>query len=81
MGRCFLADGGPPPTVPKYQARFLARLRRVKEAVRVALPTGSNLLLAEVASPGQSRAALDRVTRSPPSELRTGFARQIAARA
>jgi hypothetical protein len=56
-------------------------LRRVEEAVRVALPTGSNLLLAEVASPGQSRAALHRVTRSLSSELRTGFARQIAARA
>jgi hypothetical protein len=56
-------------------------LRRVEEAVRVALPTGSNLLLAEVASPRQSRAALHRVTRSLPSELRTGFARQIAARA
>jgi hypothetical protein len=80
MGRCFLADGVPPPTVPKYQARLLARLRRVEEAVRVALPTGSNLL-AEVASPGRSRAALHRVTRSLPSELRTGFARQIAARA
>jgi hypothetical protein len=59
----------------------LGLLRRVKEAVRVALPTGSNLLLAEVASPGRSRAALHKVTRSPPSELRTGFARQLAARA
>jgi len=74
--RCPAAD-----SPPKYQARLLARLRRVKEAVRVALPTGSNLLLAEVASPGRSWAALDRVTRSPPSELRTGFARQLAARA
>jgi hypothetical protein len=72
---------------PKYQALALARLGQTDEAVRVALPTRSNLLLAEVAAPGQARAALDRVTRSLPSELRTGFAtasrlaRQLQARA
>jgi DNA-binding SARP family transcriptional activator len=72
---------------PKYQALALARLGRREEAVRVALPTGSNLLLAEVAPPEQARAALDRVTRALPAELRTGFAgpgrlaRQLVARA
>jgi hypothetical protein len=72
---------------PKYQALALARLGQTDEAVRVALPTRSNLLLAEVAAPGQARAALDRVTRSLPSELRTSFAtasrlaRQLQARA
>ena len=72
---------------PKYQALALARLGRREEAVGVALPTGSNLLLAEVAPPEQARAALDRVTRALPAELRTGFAgrgrlaRQLVARA
>jgi hypothetical protein len=42
--------------------------------VRVALSTGSDLLLAEVAPPQQARAALDRITRALPAELRTGFA-------
>ena len=72
---------------PKYQALALAHLGRPEEAVRVALSTGSNLLLAEVAPPEQARAALDRVTRALPAELRTGFAghgrlaRQLVAQA
>jgi DNA-binding SARP family transcriptional activator/energy-coupling factor transporter ATP-binding protein EcfA2 len=72
---------------PKYQALALARLGQVEEAVRVALPTGSDLLLAEVAPPGQAQAALDRLTLALPAELRSGFAstgrlaRQLAARA
>jgi tetratricopeptide (TPR) repeat protein len=72
---------------PKYQALALAGLGRVEEAVRVALPTGSDLLLAEVASPGQARAALGRISLALPAELRSGFAstgrlaRQLAARA
>ncbi|HJU02636.1 MAG TPA: BTAD domain-containing putative transcriptional regulator [Actinomycetes bacterium] len=72
---------------PKYQALALARLGRREEAVRVALPTGSNLLLAEVAPLEQARAALDQVTRALPAELRTGFAgrgrlaRELLARA
>jgi DNA-binding SARP family transcriptional activator/energy-coupling factor transporter ATP-binding protein EcfA2 len=59
---------------PKYQALALARLGRVEEAVRIALPTGSDLLLADVAPPQQARAALDRLTRAVPANLRTGFA-------
>jgi hypothetical protein len=59
---------------PKYQALALARLGHVEEAVDVALPTGSDLLLAEVAPPQQARAALDRITRALPAELQTGFA-------
>jgi DNA-binding SARP family transcriptional activator/energy-coupling factor transporter ATP-binding protein EcfA2 len=71
---------------PKYQALALARLGQTEEAVRVALPTGSDLLLAEVASPGQAQAALDRITLALPAKLRSGFAgtgrlaRQLAAR-
>ncbi|HXP14475.1 MAG TPA: transcriptional regulator, partial [Actinomycetes bacterium] len=71
---------------PKYEALALARLGQTDEAVRVALPTRSNLLLAEVAAPGQARAALDRVTLALPAELRAGYAskgrlpRQLAAR-
>jgi len=70
----------------KYEALALARLGQTDEAVRVALPTRSNLLLAEVAAPGQARAALDRVTLALPAELRAGYAsngrlpRQLAAR-
>jgi DNA-binding SARP family transcriptional activator len=59
---------------PKYQALALARLGQVEEAVRVALPTGSDLLLAEVAPPQQAEAALHRLVRALPAELRTGFA-------
>jgi tetratricopeptide (TPR) repeat protein len=72
---------------PKYQALALARLGQVEEAVRVALPTGSDLLLAEVAAPEQARAALGRISLALPAELRSGFAssgrlvRQLAARA
>jgi DNA-binding SARP family transcriptional activator len=72
---------------PKYQALALARLGHVEEAVRVAVATGSDLLLAEVASPGQARAALGRISLALPAELRPGFvstgrlARQLAARA
>jgi hypothetical protein len=71
---------------PKYEALALARLGQTDEAVRVALPTRSNLLLAEVAAPGQARAALDRITLALPAELRAGYAsngrlpRQLAAR-
>jgi tetratricopeptide (TPR) repeat protein len=72
---------------PKYQALALARLGQREEAVRVALSTGSDLLLAEVASPAQARAALDRIVGTIPVELRSGFAesgrlaRQLVARA
>jgi tetratricopeptide (TPR) repeat protein len=72
---------------PKYQALALARLGQREEAVRVALPTGSDLLLAEVASPAQAQAALDRIIVTIPVELRSGFAnsgrlaRQLVARA
>jgi tetratricopeptide (TPR) repeat protein len=72
---------------PKYQALALARLGQREEAVRVALLTGSDLLLAEVASPAQAQAALDRIIVTIPVELRSGFAnsgrlaRQLVARA
>jgi tetratricopeptide (TPR) repeat protein len=71
---------------PKYEALALGRLGQTDEAVRVALPTGSDLLLAEVASPGRAQAALDRITVALPAELRAGYAsngrlpRQLAAR-
>jgi hypothetical protein len=38
MGRSFLADGGPPPTVPKYQARLLARLKASRRPPRAGHP-------------------------------------------
>jgi len=72
---------------PKYQALALDRLGQTDEAVRVALPTRSDLLLAEVGPPEQARAALDRITLALPAELRAGHAskgrltRQLAARA
>ena len=71
---------------PKYQALALARLGQTDEAVRLALPTGSDLLLAEVASPGQAQAALDRITLALPAERQARYAsngrltRQLAAR-
>jgi hypothetical protein len=71
---------------PKYQALALAHLGQHEEAVRVALPTGSDLLLAEVAPPAQAQAALDRIILTIPAELRSGFAnggrlvRQLVAR-
>jgi hypothetical protein len=71
---------------PKYEALALGRLGQTDEAVRVALPTGSDLLLAEVASPGRAQVALDRITVALPAELRAGYAsngrlpRQLAAR-
>jgi hypothetical protein len=71
---------------PKYQALALARLGQTDEAVRVALPTGSDLLLAEVASPGQAQAALDRITLALPAERQARYATngrlttQLAAR-
>jgi hypothetical protein len=72
---------------PKYQALALARLGQHEEAVRVALPTGSDLLLAEVASPAQAQTALNRIIMTIPVELRSSFAnsgrlaRQLVARA
>ena len=55
----------------KYQALALARLGRRDEAV--ALASGSDYLLAQVAPPAQARAALDRIAAALPAELRRGF--------
>jgi hypothetical protein len=52
MGRSFLADGGPPPTVPKYQARLLARLKASRRPPRAGHP----------APPGRQRPGTARAT-------------------
>lgn len=57
----------------KYEALALHHLGRCEEAAAVAASTGSDLLLAEVAPPGQAREAFDRLAALLPAELRDGF--------
>jgi tetratricopeptide (TPR) repeat protein len=57
----------------KYQALALARLGRREEAARVARPSGSDYLLAQVGGPNQARAAVDRIAAALPAELRPRF--------
>jgi tetratricopeptide (TPR) repeat protein len=59
---------------PKYQALAWAHLGRHEEAAGVALSTGSDLLVAEVAPRLQAQAAFDRLAAALPTELRPGFA-------
>jgi len=58
----------------KYQALALARLGHRDEAAAVAAPTGSALLLAEVAPDRQARDALQSIAASLPRDLRSRFA-------
>jgi DNA-binding SARP family transcriptional activator/tetratricopeptide (TPR) repeat protein len=57
----------------KYEALALAHLGRHEEAAAVATATGSDLLVAEVAPPGQAQEAFDRLAGSLPGELRDSF--------
>ncbi len=57
----------------KYEALALRGLGRVEEAARVAATTGSDLLLAQLGSPGQRRAATDRIASALPAPLRASF--------
>ena len=57
----------------KYEALALGHLGRRDEAATVAVTTGSDLLVAEVAPGPQARAAFDRLAAALPSELRDGF--------
>ncbi len=58
----------------KYQALALARLGHREEAAAVAVPTGSALLLAEVAPGRQARDALQTIAASLPRDIRSRFA-------
>ena len=58
----------------KYQALALARLGHREEAAAVAAPTGSMLLLAEVAPDRQARDALQSMAASLPRDMRSRFA-------
>jgi hypothetical protein len=58
----------------KYQALALARLGHREEAAAVAAPTGSALLLAEVAPDRQARDALQSMAASLPRDMRSRFA-------
>ena len=58
----------------KYQALALARLGHREEAAAVASPTGSALLLAEVAPDRQARDALQSMVASLPRDMRSRFA-------
>ncbi len=58
----------------KYQALALARLGHREEAAAVAAPTGSSLLLAEVAPDRQARDALQAMAASLPRDMRSRFA-------
>ncbi len=57
----------------KYEALALARLGRVAEAAAVAASTGSDLLVAQLGAPAARGAAVDRIARSLPAELRASF--------
>ncbi len=58
----------------KYQALALARLGHREEAAAVAVPTGSTLLLAEVAPDRQAKDALQAMAASLPRDMRSRFA-------
>ena len=58
----------------KYQALALARLGHREEAAAVAVPTGSTLLLAEVAPDRQAKDALQSMAASLPRDMRSRFA-------
>jgi DNA-binding SARP family transcriptional activator len=60
----------------KYEALALARLGRRREAAIVAAPTGSPLLLAEVAPEGAARLGLETIAAALPRTLRSTFVSQ-----
>ncbi|WP_158703570.1 hypothetical protein, partial [Pseudonocardia dioxanivorans] len=60
---------------PKYEALALAALDRPDEAARVAATTRSDLVIGQLGTPAQRRAATARVAAALPTELRETFAR------
>jgi len=60
----------------KYLALALARLGRRPEAAELVAASGSDYLLAQVASPARARAAVDRMAAALPPELRPAFLRR-----
>ncbi|HZO67545.1 MAG TPA: AAA family ATPase [Kribbellaceae bacterium] len=58
----------------KYEALALHHLGRPEEAARVAAAVGSDLITAELGSPADRRAAVDRIAGTLPTDLRTVFA-------
>ncbi|MCE0764280.1 AAA family ATPase [Pseudonocardia kujensis] len=58
---------------PKYEALALHHLGRPAEAARLALATGSDLLVAQLGDPGPRDEARTRVAGRLPSNLRAGF--------
>lgn len=57
----------------KYEALALHHLGRAEEAAAVASRTRSDLVIAQLGAPADSRAALDRIATALPLELRAGF--------
>lgn len=57
----------------KYEALALHGLGRPEEAAAVAARTGSDLVLAQLGTPAERQAALDRIAASLPTELRASF--------
>ncbi len=58
----------------KYEALALHHLGRPEEAAAAAARTGSDLVVAQLGAPADSRAALGRIAAALPGELRSGFA-------
>jgi DNA-binding SARP family transcriptional activator/tetratricopeptide (TPR) repeat protein len=57
----------------KYEALALRTLGRPEEARAVAASTGSDLLIAQLGTPAEQRAAMDRIATALPDRLRTSF--------
>ncbi|MBB6376845.1 DNA-binding SARP family transcriptional activator/tetratricopeptide (TPR) repeat protein [Pseudonocardia eucalypti] len=58
----------------KYEALALRTLGKPERAAEVAASTGSDLLIAQLGAPADSRAAVRRIGESLPTELRGSFA-------
>ena len=57
----------------KYEALALCGLGRGEEAAAVAVATGSDLLIGQLGGPAERAAAIARIARSLPAEMRAGF--------
>jgi tetratricopeptide (TPR) repeat protein len=57
----------------KYEALALRTLGRREEAGALAAATGSDLLVGQLGTPAERRAAVDRIAASLPSDLRSSF--------
>jgi DNA-binding SARP family transcriptional activator len=59
---------------PKYEALALAALGKAELAGQIAARTGSDLLIAQLGTPAERRAATERIARRLPEPLRASFA-------